>query len=129
MAIEEALISLLAGVAGDRNHWGRAEGISPADGAYTRLSWISSVTDYHLAGPSGYIRRRLQIDAFGATYSAARAASDAVRGVLSGHRGTTGGTRIMGIMVDGERDLNEADAGEVNHLFRRSADYIIHYSE
>ena len=130
MAIEEALTSLLSGVASGRRYWRRApEGTSVADGPYLRLTWISGPRDYTMAGPSGYVVRRLQIDVFGATYTAARDTAAAVRSALSGHRGTTSGTRIMGIFVDDESDDDEADAGGVNVTFRRRIDLIVHHDE
>lgn len=130
MALESALTSLLSGVASGRRWWGRApEGTSPADGAYLVLNRISGIRDYTMAGGSGYVESRVQIDAYAEEWPDARAASAAVITALSAHRGTTAGTRIMGIFVDSERDLDASDAGGVSHLFRRSIDLIVHHDE
>src|SRR5690625_4518914 len=96
MAIEEALIARLAGVAGGRVHWGWAESVSPTAGPYVRLSWISGPRDYTMSGPTRHTRRRLQLDAYGLTCSACRAVADAARPGLSGFRGAVRGVRIEG---------------------------------
>lgn len=135
MAIEEALTSLLSGVAGGRRYWGWREGLSAADGAYLSLYRISAPRDYAMSGPTGYVMSRFQIDVFADQFSEARDATAAAIAALSGHRGTTAGTRIMGIFVDDERDFSSertggvSDAGGVTPLYRRSIDIIVHHDE
>lgn len=128
--MEEALTQLLAGVAGGRRWWGRAPlGTSAADGAYLVLNRVSGPRDYHLAGASGYVRSRVQVDAYAPRYGDAKAAARAVAAALSGYSGSVAGTAIQGIFVDGERDLTGADPGGVTPLFRVSIDLIIHHDE
>lgn len=135
MAIEEALIAQLSSVAGGRVHWGWAEGLSPAEGPYVRLTWISGPRDYTMAGPTRYARRRLQLDVFGLTFSAVRSAADATRAALSGFRGNIGSVRIDGIFIDNESTGQESDAGNrsgaevVNYLHRHRMDLMVHYIE
>lgn len=130
MAVEEALSSLLSGVASGRRYWGRAENLSAAQGAYLVLNRISAPRNYTLDGPESYIAARFQIDAYAAEYSQARAAADAATATLSGYRGMVLGVRILGIFVDSERDMQANDNQlEAQHLFRRSIDLTIHYHE
>lgn len=129
MAIEEAITSLLSGVASGRNHWGRADNVSASDGAYLTLNWIGGPADPTIKGASGYAVVRLQIDAYAETYSAARAAMGAARAALDAYSGTTAGTYIATIRAERPRDMDASDAGEVSHLFRRSMDLIVHYHE
>src|SRR5690625_7315253 len=98
MAIEEALIARLAGVAGGRGHWGWAESVSPTAGPYVRLSWISGPRDYTMSGPTRHTRGRLQLDAFGLTFSAGQSVADAARQALSGFRVAVRGVRVQGLL-------------------------------
>lgn len=128
MAVEEALTALLAGVAGGRRYWGRApQGDLPA--SFLILNRITGRRDYVMTGADGYVESRFQIDAYAASYTTAKTEARAAVAALSGYRGTTAGTRIMGIFIDGERDLPAADPGEVTHLHRVSIDAIIHHDE
>ena len=129
MAIEEAVVSLLSGVAGGRNHWGRAESISAAAGAYLVLNWTGGPADPTLGLQSGHVVNRLQVDAYAADYRTARTAMDEARAALNGYRGVVAGTTIKAMIAERSRDLPADDAGEVNRLFRRSMDLIVHHDE
>ena len=129
MPVEEALTALLAGVAGGRRYWGRAEHVSPSAGPYLRLVKVSAPRDYALSGATGYVEARFQIDVFAESYGAAKTTAEAVLSTLSGYSGETAGVYILGIFIDAERDLDATDAGEVSHLFRRSIDIIVHHHE
>lgn len=131
--MEEALTTLLLADArvtllvGNRVNWVRTpQGVK----GYPRavLQVISTGTDTTNEGPSGLESARVQIDSYGETYASARALSYAILAVLSGYRGIVSGTRIHAGFVDSKRDLPAADNGEVNHLFRRSADLMIWHS-
>ena len=134
MAVEEALTTLLAGVASGRRYWGRAENISVSDGPFLVLNRVSAPRDYTLAGPSGYVASRFQIDAYGETYIATKTAARAVVAALSGHSGTTSGTRIMGIFVDSERDAEgegtiTGQTAAATYPFRTTIDLFVHHDE
>lgn len=130
MAIEEALTSLLSGVASGRRHWGRApQGVTVDDGAFLVLNNITKARDYHMKGPSGYVPARFQIDAYAATFTGARDAAAAVVTALSGHSGTTAGTTIQAIFIEGPRSLPAEDEGEVTFGYRQSLDALVHYIE
>ena len=129
MPVERALSDLLASAAGGRRYFGHAENVSPGAGAYLIINRISGARDYAIDGHTGYTASRFQIDAYASSYGAARGAAAEAIAALEGFAGTAGETRILGIFVDGERDLSAADAGEAAHLFRRSVDVMVHHGE
>lgn len=127
--MEEALVALLladAGVAaalGTRIWWARAPQGQPAR-PYCVLRAISDPHDYHMGGPSGLFRSRIQTDVYGETYAQAKTASRALSAAISGYRGPAGAKTFQGAFIDGGRDLpDEDDAGE--HLFAVSFDFIL----
>lgn len=89
------------------------------------LQVVGKQSDYSFAGQTNLTRSRVQIDVRAPSYLAAKAAARAVSRSISGYRGGI----IKGIFLDTERDLPEADAGEVNQLFRVSIDIFIHHQE
>lgn len=123
--MEEALTALLASVAGGRRYWARAPQTIDASSPYLVMNRVDGVRDYHMRGASGYVASRVQIDAYGKTYTATKAAARAVIDALSGHSSGN----IQAILIDSERDLPAADAGEVTNLFRTSVDIIVHHQE
>lgn len=128
--MEDALIALLASVAGGRRYWGRApEKISAVSGPYIVLTRIDGVRFYTIAGAVNYVQSRVQIDIYATKYKAMRDTADAVVATISGWSEQSTSTTIQGIFIDGQRDLPAADAGEVNHLFRTSIDAIVHHTE
>ncbi|HEU4986865.1 MAG TPA: DUF3168 domain-containing protein [Rhizobiaceae bacterium] len=128
--MEEAIIDLLLGTAavtalvGTRVYWGRAPQTEP-EKPYAILQRIDGLRDYRMAGSSGYVASRVQIDVYGLTYTSTKKAARALIATLSGYSGPA----IQGAFVESERDLPAADAGEVTNLFRTSVDLIIHHSE
>lgn len=126
--MEEALVALLlaapgvAALAGTRLYWSRA----PQDVAkpYVVLTLVSGNRDYEMLGPSGLAESRVQVDAYGITFAAAKGLARAIEAVLSGYRGTSGGIAFGGAFLDAERDLTE-DNATPDKLFRTSTDYII----
>ncbi len=129
--MEEALTTLLLAdarvkqLAGNRVHWGRATQGEQAP--YIVLQVVGGRPDYHAQGSSGLVDARVQIDAYGDKYLAAKKLSDAVLALLSGYRGEVAGTRLHAGFVDAARDLPTET--EVKRLFRRSADIIIWHSK
>lgn len=131
--MEEALVALLLNAAGvtalvsTRIYWGRAPTKLP-DGTpllrpYVVMQRIDGARDYHMQGPSGYVASRVQADFYGETYTSTKKAARAGIAALSGHRGGI----FQGILIDSERDLPAADAGEVTNLFRTSVDIMVHH--
>lgn len=128
--MEETITALLSGVASGRRYWGRAPQTINADaGPYLVMNRIDGVRDYVMGGPSGYVASRVQIDAYGKTYTATKAAARAAMDALSGQTVVSTTATIQAIFIDSERDLPAADAGEVTHLFRTSVDIIVHHLE
>lgn len=121
--MEETITALLASVAGGRRYWVRAP--QGAARPFLVMQRISKLPDYTFQGPSGYVASRVQIDSYGDTYAAAKAAARDAVTLLSGHRSAT----IQGVFLDMERDLPAEDAGVVTNLFRVSLDFNIHHTE
>lgn len=121
--MEEALTALLASVAGGRRYWTRAP--QTAARPFVVMNRVDGIRDYHMQGPSGYVASRVQLDAYGDTYTATKAVARSIVSTLSGHSGGD----IQAIFIEGERDLPAADAGDVTNLFRTSIDIIVHHGE
>lgn len=83
------------------------------------LNVISDAEDYHMKGPNGLFQGRVQIDVYGMTYGAAKAASRPVRTLLHCHRG--GGFRL--ITHVSTRDSREGGTNEVERPFRVGMDF------
>ena len=126
--MQEALTSILSGVAGGRRHWVRAPQ-SLSTRPYIVLNRVSGNRDYHTAGASGYVRSRVQCDVYAETYGSAQTTARAVRDAVSGFVGTVDGTQIQFITIESERDLPVDDAGDVTNLFRISIDLMVHHDE
>jgi hypothetical protein len=90
---------------------------------------VSGPGDYHLAGPSGLISARIQVDAWGVTADAATTLANLVKDRLDGYRGTmgTGGNIITvhGVFVADLREDYDDDA----ELYRSGRDYFVHHLE
>lgn len=127
--MEEVLVAMLlksaalTAIVGTRIHWGRAPQGSPAP--YVTLQVISAPRRYTMQGRSGHVPKRVQADVYATTYTETKQAARALLTAVSGRRAGI----IQTIMVEDERDLPAADAGEENHLFRTSQDLIVHQSE
>jgi hypothetical protein len=128
--MEAALTTLLAPVAGGRRFWVKAPSNYPTPETrlvrpYVVLTRVGGVRNYHFTGPSGYVESRVQIDCYGDTYDSVKSVASAILAILSGYSGGD----IQAIFVEGERDLPAADTGEVNELFRKKLDLIVHHGE
>ena len=121
--MEEALTALLAGIADGRCHWGRAPQGSPLP--YVEMARVTGLRDYTMRGASGLTESRVQLDCYGSSYTQAKETARSVITTVSGHSDGD----LLGIFVEAERDLTEADAGEVEHLFRISIDITVHARE
>lgn len=127
--MEELIVGLLGGdaavmlLAGTRTHWGRKPQ-GGGDAPYLVLQMIGGTSDANMQG-GRFRQRRVQVDAYAKTYTLARDLGDAAMKALAGRRAGI----IQGIFVDTEpRDLPAADAGEANHLFRRSFDIFVSHT-
>jgi hypothetical protein len=83
------------------------------------LNVISDAEDYHMNGPNGLFQGRVQVDCYGLTYGAAKAASRAVRALLHCYRG--GGFLL--ITHVSTRDSREGGSNEVERPFRVGMDF------
>lgn len=121
--MEEALTALLSTVADGHRYWGRA----PQGTPFPRIEMtrITGTRTYVMRGVTRLTASRVQIDCYGATYTQARDTARSVIATVSGHSDDF----LLGIFVESERALPEADAGEVNHLFRVSIDITVHARE
>ena len=126
--MEEALTSILSGVAGGRRYWVRAPQ-SLSTRPYIVMHRVSGNRDYHLDGPSRYVQSRVQVDVYDETYGGAKAVARAVRDAVSGFAGVLSGVQIQRITIESERDLPADDAGDITKLFRTSLDLMIHHDE
>lgn len=86
---------------------------------------ISTVTDYHMEGPSGMREQRVQIDCRGATKTEAIGVARAVEDVLSGYAGTVNGTVFQGVFKENHRSSFEQPGNGAAKYFVESADYIV----
>ena len=126
--MEEALTSILSGVAGGRRYWVRAPQ-SLSTRPYIVMHRVSGNRDYHLKSASGYVQSRVQLDIYDETYGGAKTVARAVRDAVSGLATTIGGVQIQRITVESERDLPVDDTGEITNLYRTSIDLMIHHDE
>lgn len=121
--MEALLTDLLASLAGGKRFWLRVpQGIKPP---YAVMQRITGIRDNHFQGASGLVESRVQIDVYDKTYAGVAAMARSVVSILSGRRVGI----IQAIFIDSERDLPASDAGDVNALFRKSLDIIIHHKE
>lgn len=127
--MEEALIarlladSAVAALVGNRINWvlqlqGRA---MPA----LTLTVISPAADYTYEGRDGLRQSRVQIDAFGATFGAAKAVLRAAMAALE-PSATFAGVRFQGGFITSERDDGELVGSE--YVYRSSTDLTLWHS-
>ena len=90
------------------------------------LHRIDGQRDYHLAGASGLVSSRMQVDCWAATYGDAKRAARAVDAVMSGVRWTTGAVRIDAVLIADERDDTFDEDGTA--LYRTSLDLMVHHA-
>lgn len=84
---------------------------------------IAGLPDYHMAGPSGLVESRVQIDCRAATWTDAKAAARAIEATLSGYSGTIGTIKFGGIFKGGAR--SEFENTGPDKFYLASADYQI----
>ncbi|WP_374390199.1 DUF3168 domain-containing protein [Brevundimonas sp.] len=129
--MEEAIANLLlnnpavAAIAGDRVNWSAR----PDDDALpaVTLHRISGAHDATMAGRSGLIASRVQIDAWGRTYREAKLLARAIVPALPHARTLTGGVVLQGIFIDTESDTFEGDDPEP--LYRTRIDISVWHKE
>lgn len=131
--MEEALTNLLladtgvTALVGNRVTW-LARGQASALPAIV-LSRVTGLPDYTMAGPSGLVMSRVQVDCWGLSYAAAKTAARAVKAALSGLGGEHGGITFGGMFVEGERDDfdsgSNVQTGAAERYYRTSLDFII----
>jgi hypothetical protein len=94
---------------------------------------ITEQTDYHMAGPSGLVSMRVQIDAWAKTPDEAVNLANRVKDRLSGFSGTItwgdstpqNSVAIQGIFAENGRDGYD----DVAKMHRRGRDFIVWYGE
>lgn len=106
---------------GDRLYWNVKEQGKPDPSAVIYL--ITGLPDYHMAGPSGFVESRVQIDCRGATAADALELAQAIEARLSGYRGVQGSTKFKGIFKQSERSRYDAQPAPGVHV--QQADYQI----
>ncbi len=95
---------------------------------YQRISTVRLLA-HDTSGSAGTCAVRVQFDAWAATYSSAKAITDALRAALNGFKGTiTSGADnvvVQASLVQSETSLPDEDAG----IARVSSDYMIYHIE
>lgn len=130
--MREALVAMLradAGVSGQvgaRVHWSRQPKEQNAF-PYVNLSVASGFATMSLDGVDSVRDMRVQVDAWGQTYSDAVLTARAIKTALEGYRGTVSGVVFHGIFPDGERDL-DGDMG-ATRIFGVSTDFLVSWSD
>lgn len=124
--MEEALLALLASNGGvralvdDRLEWA-VRGAAPC----IALHLISHPPDTTLAGQSGLVQARVQIDCWADTFLQAKAIGLAVIAALPPRQHTAGGVRFLACTVN---DIGRGRFGETpNHLHRTRIDVRVAY--
>lgn len=127
--IEEAIIQRLLATSGVTSIVGTRvfPGAKPGGASLPAIVFnkISGGPIYADEGEVGLDESRIQIDCWGATYTAAKNLSRAVRGSLSGYVGTSQGTETLFCSLDIERDIRESGSNASEYLYRTSMDFLI----
>lgn len=85
------------------------------------LYQVSGTEGATLDGAEGFVKGRVQVDVYGATYASALLVARQVRTTLSGYSGGA----IWSVLLDSIRDRPEEDGGEV--IQRISLDFAVTY--
>ena len=93
------------------------------------LQRVSGVRDYAMAGPTGLVESRVQVDCWGKTHASALAVARRVRALLSGLRTEVSGTQLQGTFVLLERHSFEKESDGAQALHRVMMDFQIWHSE
>lgn len=88
-----------------------------------RYEIISAVPVSTHDDAGGLVRARVQVDAYAATYSAARTLANTIRGALDGYRASSGTIRTI------VRERENPTFEDVTGLMPVSVDYFIYYQE
>lgn len=75
------------------------------------LNRVGGTPAYSMTGASGLVQSRIQIDAWGKTFSSVIGVSRALKEALSGISATVGGIRFQGSFIDSERQSFEQGSG------------------
>jgi hypothetical protein len=110
----------LEAIVGNRVHW---DATPQGQGMPNVVMFVvSGVTDYTMAGASGYVMTRVQIDCRGQSAADSRAIAEAVRDRLSGFSGPYDGFSFQGCFAQGQRTRFDANG------YTDSRDYTIHWA-
>ena len=91
---------------------------------YLTIQQISGTPDHNLVAASGVMRRRYQIDAWASTSAGAIALAAAVRAAVDAYAGSMGTLRVLSVILEGERELQEdIEDGSQAVTYRVSQDY------
>jgi hypothetical protein len=126
MSVESAIRGKLVAASGVTNVVGQRiyPHFVPQGRAYPAITYFrvdtARVDSHDQAG--GLFNSRFQIDLWGADPDVLFTLAEAVRAVLNGFRGTTGGVAFGAILLADERDGPYEPGAE---LFRRSQDYFV----
>lgn len=115
----------LVALVGNRIQWDTLPQGSPPNSVVMYV--ISGVTDYTMAGASGYVMTRVQFDCRGETAAKARAIAEAVEAKLSGYSGVYQGFSFQGVFQQGQRTRFDKDGATT--WFTDSRDFTIHWAE
>lgn len=118
--MEEQFVTVLTGLGYAATWGGLGQGTALPRIALYRVSGRDDMT---LAGRSGWLEGRVQVDCYGSTYAQAVTVSRAVTDALSGYRGGP----IWHARLDSIRDRPEEDGGDV--IQRVSLDFAVLYRE
>lgn len=88
------------------------------------LHLVGGGDDYDLGGVTGHGSARIQVDAWGDTYSDAKRLGRAVRALLSGYSGG----RFQGVFLAGLREDREGGTNGADRPFRCSQDFLVEFS-
>jgi len=102
----------LAALVGDRIQWAARD-----EPPSVVLHLIDAPPDYTLAGPSGLVQARVQIDCWGETFLKAKQIGVAVVSALPPRRHVAGGVRFLSCIV---LDLDRGRFGESPNQFHRT---------
>ena len=92
------------------------------------LTRVGGTRDYTMAGASGLVESRIQVDCWGETFGSSIGVSRAVTAALSGLQTTIGGIRLHGSFIESERQSYEQGSGGED-FHRVSLDFIIWHKE
>ena len=70
---------------------------------------VSAVHLHAMGSDAGLVRVRMQVTCWGSTYAEARAVADAITSKLSRYRGTSGGIKVLDVLLDNEGTTYESE--------------------